>query len=361
VNRRTRIRPTRDDVAAPETVASPTPPAEAVLSLQRAHGNRAVTQMLARNGRGPGTVPQVKPAADRFQDALKASDWSTAAVTLDELPDKDIQALLKPLSNAQLTGLENAAKLLPVLMWWLDDRVHRNVVFRLNPGPATVPAHPDRAPIKSPGDEKYAGKAGGGKVSVHTDVELTAPDGSGSKEWFSLGYEGKDAGKTRWLQFIWREMEVHPKTGTTFCLDDTIEAAGGAQYKLTKNRKQPNWNTDAAKNAASPFYEDSGVNNRTADATTMFDHPGSGVALVVTQFDAPVEATKVISRAHFATYLVRDMEILEKIEIDVEWEFTSKTAPPRTYHVAAKGPVGALDPAQKERLEAQFPKFAYLP
>ena len=59
--------------------------------------------------------------------------------------------------------------------------------------------------------------------------------------------------------------------------------------------------------------------------------------------------------------LVRDMEIVEKIEIDVRWEFTSKTAPPRTFNVTQRGPVAGLDPGQKERLTAQFPKFAYLP
>ena len=45
----------------------------------------------------------------------------------------------------------------------------------------------------------------------------------------------------------------------------------------------------------------------------------------------------------------------------LEWVFTSKTAPPRTHNVTRRGPVAALDPEQKERLTAQFPKFAYLP
>ena len=160
---------------------------------------------------------------------------------------------------------------------------------------------------------------------------------------------------------IWREIEVHPPKGDPTFLGDTVGPATGNQYKLTTDKKNPNWNTDAAKDAASPFYEDSGLNNRTEHGTTMFDAPGSYANLVKPQFDAPVSATKVVSRAHFATYLVRDMEIIEKIEIDVQWEFTSKTAPPRTFSVTQRGPVAALDPGQKERLTAQFPKFAYLP
>ena len=93
----------------------------------------------------------------------------------------------------------------------------------------------------------------------------------------------------------------------------------------------------------------------------MFDAPGSYANLVTPQFDPPVSATKVISRAHFATYLVRDMEILEKVEITVEWEFTSKTAPPRKFNVAAPAVRSPRSIPGRSRLVAQFPKFAYLP
>ena len=176
-----------------------------------------------------------------------------------------------------------------------------------------------------------------------------------------LGYKGKDAGKTRWLQFISREIEVHPKTGKPTFIDATVGPPTGNQYKLTTDATKRVWNTDAAKTAASPFYEDSGVNNRTQDATTMFDAPGSYSQLVNPQFAAPVEAKKVISRAIFVTYLVRDMSILEKVEISVTWEFVKAEEPPRTFNVAVRGPVAALDAAHRERLAAQFPAFNYLP
>jgi hypothetical protein len=348
----------------PRTEAEPVPdapqrrasPAEAVLALQRSFGNRAVANMLSRNG--PET--KAKTPTDEFNDAVKAGNWDAAALALDKLTNTEIQALLKPMSNSDLGKLDTAALKLPKATPPLSDRVLRNVVFRLKPGPAKVPKHPDEATVEKAGDEKYKGKVSGGAVSVHTDVEIDTTDGK-MDEAFELEYKGKEAGKTRWLQFIWREIEVHPPKGAPTYLGDTVGPATGNQYKLTTNNKNPNWNTDAAKDAASPFYEDSGINNRTEHGTTMFDAPGAYAYLVKPQFDPPVSATKVISRAHFATYLVRDMEILEKIEIDVQWEFTSKTAPPRTFNVTQRGPVAALDPGQKERLAAQFPKFAYLP
>ena len=357
---RTRIRRRRtDDPSSEELVERPAvAPADAVLALQQAHGNRAVRQMLARDD----TVTETpKPAKDRFADAVKAEDWRAAAKALDELPDAEIQTLLKPLNGEQLDKLQSAAMSLPLTVPGFTDRVFRNVVFRLRPSPANIPKHPDQAKITDAGDE--AGKAAvtGGQVSVHTDVEMELGSGRKVPQTFQLGYKGKDAGQTRWLQFISREIEVHPKTGKPTFIDATVGPPTGNQYKLTTDPTKRVWNTDAAKAAASPFYEDSGINNRTEDATTMFDAPSSAQALVNPQFAAPTEATKVISRAIFVTYLVRDMEIVEKVEISVTWEFVKPEEPPRSFHVAIRGPVAALDPAHRERLAAQFPAFNYLP
>jgi hypothetical protein len=356
MERQVRIRRTAVE-PAPEAPQTQPSPAEGVLDLQRSFGNRAVANLLSRNG--PGT--QAKSPTDEFNDAVKANNFEAAALALDKLTNTEIQALLKPMSYGDLGKLDAAAVKLQKAATPLSDKVHRNIVFRLNPGPAKVPKHPDQAKSTKPGDEKVSETEFGGEVSVHTDVEMELGGGTKMGEVFQLEYKGKDADKTRWLQFIWREIEVHPATGPPKFLDDTVGPPTGNQYKLTTDTKAPNWNTDAAKTAASPFYEDSGVNNRTDDATTIFDAPGAYVSLVTPQFDAPVSASKVISRAHFATYLVRGMELLEKIEIDVQWEYTSKVTPPRTFNVTRRGLVSKLDPGQKERLTAQFPQFAYLP
>jgi hypothetical protein len=77
------------------------------------------------------------------------------------------------------------------------------------------------------------------------------------------------------------------------------------------------------------------------------------------QFDAG--ATKVVSRAHFVTYLVREMDILHEVHIDVEWEFTSDKDVPRAQSVSKAGNATALDPDIRKRLLEQFPDFDYLP
>ncbi|HEY6888347.1 MAG TPA: hypothetical protein VI300_11225, partial [Solirubrobacter sp.] len=212
----------------------------------------------------------------------------------------------------------------------------------------------------SGGEEGYAGEVDGGTVSVKTGVDLQGKNAT-LPGAFTLGYTGKNAGQTRWLQFISREIEVHPKVGEPKFLQDLVGPPTGFQYKLSSPTER-HWNTDAKKGAASPFYEDTGAQNRTEDGTSMYDIPSSYFQqLVKPQFAEPVAATKVISRARFVTYLIRDMDILEKIEIDVIWEFTKPEEAPRTHNVTARGKVANLDAPHRERIADQFPAFNYLP
>lgn len=348
--RRVRVTPVVAD-EQDEAARAPAPaPADAILALQRTHGNQAVGQMLARNG---PTAPAKAPK-DAFQDAVKGDNWTEAAMAIKDLPDKDINDLIKGLTDDKLGKLELAAWGLSIMPFQTGAyRLRRLVAFKRNPPPATTEG--DHANVTKEGDLKHTGKVTGGEVTVHTGAEYS---GGAYKEGFSLGYKGKEAAKTRWLQFIWREICVEHPTKKTFRLTDEIGTSGG-RYKLTTDPKKPNYNTDTDPAKASPFYEAGGTNVRTADATTIYDAPGSVQALVDPQIDDG--ATKVTSRAHFTTYLVRDVDVLYKVEIDVEWVFTSKTLPPRKNTVSSAGSASSLDPEQRKRLVSQFPKVTYLP
>jgi hypothetical protein len=72
-------------------------------------------------------------------------------------------------------------------------------------------------------------------------------------------------------------------------------------------------------------------------------------------------ATQVSSRAHFNTWLVRDMDVLYRVQLNVAWNYTNRREPPRTQNVVAAGPAAALDPRMRERFLVQFPNFDYLP
>ena len=167
----------------------------------------------------------------------------------------------------------------------------------------------------------------GGDVSVHTDVEMELGDGRKIPQTFSLGYKGKDAGKTRWLQFISREIEVHPKTGKPTFIDATVGPPTGNQYKLTTDTKALEHRR--GQDRGEPVLR--GLRRQQPHAGRHDDVRRAGVLLAARnpQFAAPVEAKKVISRAIFVTYLVRDMSILEKVEISVSG---SSSRPSRRGH-----------------------------
>jgi hypothetical protein len=101
----------------------------------------------------------------------------------------------------------------------------------------------------------------------------------------------------------------------------------------------------------------------------MFDRPGAMDNLVRREFRNG--ADKVTSRAHFATYLVRGMQVLYRVDLTVEWVFerdshynegtNTLTSPSRTQTVDAARPVSALDGRMRQRLVTQYPNFNYLP
>jgi hypothetical protein len=347
-----RIRETREPEQE-ERREQPAQSADVMLALQRSAGNQAVARaMLLRNG--PDTATKKAPA-EEFADAVKNGSWKLALTTLEGMADADIQAALKPLAADVLDKLDAAAKLaFPAG----DHKVRRHLVARRNPPPAGK--EHTWADVPDEGTVGYTAKVGSGTVEARTGVHYEDPGGKGKKydEGFSMGYKGPDAAKMRWLQFIWREVVVeHPKKGT-FKLADKIRTSGG-EYALTTDPSKPNYNTDAGKDT--PFYDDAGHSNRTADAVTMFDMPGSLQGTVKAQFGGAEPATKVTSRAHFTTYLVKEMEVLQKIETDVEWVYTTDKEPPRVVKIASGAAASALDPKQREKLVEQHPKFAYLP
>lgn len=91
----------------------------------------------------------------------------------------------------------------------------------------------------------------------------------------------------------------------------------------------------------------------------MFDLPYNASDKVDGAFDAG--ATKVVSRAHFVTYLVRDWQVLHQANVDIHWRFGAKGGTPARRQSATVSAASKLESRQRDRLVAQFPKFDYLP
>jgi hypothetical protein len=357
-----------------------------------------------------------------YAAAVKAKDWAQAAIHLNGFTDDEIEAVIKKLSGDQAVELHKAwvgqilgprlSKLLaPHLLGegkynealaailhgeaiatlglttvtydarmgsdrFTTDRVAKTVKFGTSAfkgGYAAVVATVTDAVTRSisfvanapasatpvmtttvnvAGKVVKSAKVPGGKVTVRTGVNY---DTYGS-EGFSAEYKGTSSSDSRWLQFIWREIIITDAEKKTSSLKESITTTGGS-YDLTTDPKSPNYNTDSG-SASSPFYEEAFNANRTADSTTMFDRPASVDAKVQAQFAAG--ATKVVSKAHFHTFLIRDMSVLHRFDIDVGWNYTTKAVPPRTTSVSGSEAANALPSRMKARLVAQYPKFSYI-
>jgi len=309
-----------------------------------------------RTGLTLQSCPGGTATASSFENLIKIPDYDRAAALLStETDDNKVLAKVKDLTATHLAKLDEAV----VKLGAAGERAHRVIRFVQNPPPAVA----DHAggTIKDAGTLGHAADVGGGKVEAHYGVTYNRTDSPSvdRPDRFTIDYKGPEAEKTRWLQFIWREVECegHPTRGT-YRVDEEVESSAKNKYKFTTDTAKPVYNTDSA-SATDPFYESGFVNNRSADATTIFDLPASFQHVVKRQFDAG--ATKVTSRAHFTTYLVRDTQVMHQVTTDITWEFTSGTVEPPRKTKQGGGAANAIDPMMRKVLVVQYPKFDYLP
>lgn len=215
------------------------------------------------------------------------------------------------------------------------------------------------------GTHDYTGKVGDGQVDIYTGRALErdgADDGSNN---FSLTYTGKDADASQWLQFVWREVIGADAKDASTPVKGTITTSGGT-YDLTDNGTFAKPGTPAKKNIntdspdkSDPFYEATFEADRTADSATMNDLPGAMTAKVQDAFKGG--ATKVVSRAHFSTFLLKNKKVAFKTGIDLQWDFAKKedaAAPPDAKHtVSGSGTATELPKMIAERFHEQYPAF----
>jgi hypothetical protein len=220
--------------------------------------------------------------------------------------------------------------------------------------------HRDRGRYEGQGGQ---GGEGSGTVTVRTDVKGTYPGGS-RDHLFAINYKGTDSKDNHWLQFIHREIlgvhadsSVHAQTGSITTTGGSYKLTTGGTATANGTPVKDNYNTDTA--GSDPFYESGGINNRTADATTMYDQPSAIDARVQAAFAAG--ATRVISRAHFDTFLVTSDHVAYRVQISVVYDYASATATPSpvTTMTSASAAV-ALPAVIKERFDEQWPAFNFI-
>lgn len=204
-----------------------------------------------------------------------------------------------------------------------------------------------------------------GTVTLRTGVDTT----SAYHSMFAISYRGPDSANAHWLQFIWREIIGVHADGSSHPVAATIRTSAANTYDLCTNGSATangtpavaNYNTDSA-SASNPLYDAGFTADRTADSTTMYDQPGSATPYVEAAFRNG--ATRVVSRAHFNTFLIQNDHVTYRVQTNVVWDIASAaaaaTAGAGTATAGSSGAAIALPADIRTRFHAQYPAYTFI-
>ncbi len=290
-----------------------------MLWMQRTVGNHATTGVLLQRDPAPTPVAAGKSRAQRLAKLLPSKRADVLA-ELAKASEPDRQAVDD--AAAALANTTKAGKGLDAILL-----LRRCIAFvRHRPTAATR-----RAPItaRKGGEGKVAltAKVDGGTVEVRTGVEA----GLG-RPTFSLAYHGSNADDCQWLQFIWREIVTRQEAAKGGAADNAVpgrvERAAGFSYNLTTDQDAPEWNTDTADRKSAFYEKNTEAVNRDDDDLVMFDDPDprENILTDIHRKAGTSPPAHAVSRAHFETYLVRGMDVLFRVRLDLSWQITNGKA-----------------------------------
>jgi hypothetical protein len=184
---------------------------------------------------------------------------------------------------------------------------------------------------------------------------------------FLLTYSGSDASDMRWLQFIWRMAELEFSTGgrtRKAAIKMRADRFPGIPFHLTVDPKEPRWFTDTSKDGAGFFEQDSTV-KRSGTDFVLYDAPSAlpAQSLAVDVFNLVPAPDKLVAHFRAATYLIHELDVLYRADIQLTWEFTkgsSAASPIKPFEGAGKA-VHELEPEHRACLMRQHPDIDYLP
>ncbi len=229
-------------------------------------------------------------------------------------------------------------------------------VLAKNAGLLAVKSHRGFSP--SPG-RKQVLNLPAGKVTLSTGVKLNYP-GRGSNEGYTISFD-HPADNIHWLQFIWRNITAVSQAGGNtreMPIKMRLDHAGRV-FLLTSDVSMPRWTTDGGK-PGTPFYEENTASNRLDNELTIGDDPSPMETSVAPLFKSVSPPAKCISKFHAAAYLIKDMEVLYRADVELVWTITDKRVGPAGW-IAYARPASELDAAHRAALAMQFPKFDYFP
>lgn len=302
---------------------------------------------------------------------LQLADKQTKPVLREEHRHAVLERIRR-LSTADLDRLD--AALIPTLE---RDRLRpqgielwRMVRFIRHPPPLPRPEG-----FTTSGGTKVTFKTGtldtGGGVSatLHELSSLT-----GKREGYSLTYFGSDdALDCRWLQMIWRDaVLVYPASVRQKARNVAVHrrwdhlASLDLPYFLTTHPDRANkpevccWHADAAQ-AKSPFYDT--IIHRSGSILNMFDAPSPTIDSVGAKayFADANPPTSIVSGFHAETFLVRGMDVLYRVRVEIVWKQMKGSEDPKPKITLLGDPAYEIRAEHRARLAIQAPEFNWLP
>jgi hypothetical protein len=320
-------------------------------------------------------VPPKPPASTVFDPQAIARELA------EKLRDKKRDEVLKAVKDLPAANREQLRAALIRTLW--KDRLKlqglelRRIIRFVN---VTVAPNDAVPAVKESGGKlitdgiQNATLSTGGKVTVRTGIKANWGNIS-SDDAYCLTYQGSDAPDMQWLQLIWREVvQVFPVKGksrpppmpvksrldnpSTVNLPYLLTTDPESATKSGKRR----WNCDSP-SGDSPFYENKSPVTRTASKLAMFDFPSAlpSKALATSLFKSANPPEKLEARFHAETYLVRGLDVLYRVKLDLNWDIGRDLVQPPAKVKAAGDRVSALDAPQRACIAYQHPAFDYLP
>jgi hypothetical protein len=199
-------------------------------------------------------------------------------------------------------------------------------------------------------------------VQVRTGEVIDLPGGQTVPNVIALEYSGASLGNSRWLQFVWFELNAVTPRGVVPIAGNVPTTSGNKPF--TTSPATPNWTVDSA-SAADPFYEAAGANIRTTSSTTIFDAPGGETVISFAQsaFNNVRDASKVSFTAHFDTYLIQN----DRAAYRVAWSASTPFLQVRGvtfwaglvgYTIAASAATTAIPSDLLKILHVNYPTFS---
>ncbi len=304
----------------------------------------------------PATQAQFDAAARRLQAAM-------AGARTDE---RAIYATLLPLNRDAAASTQLKAAYLAIASRALEGDMKAKLagsklayaLYLINAPPPAAPGGSSQIAFGSgtaPATPPPAVE--GGTVGALTGVAYTTASGGTGSLSFGVTYTGALASESRWLQFIWRDIEVTDAKGAKRLLNDPV-TIGSRTYPLTTNAKAPDYSVDS-RSPSSPFYEAStSTARREPNLTAIGDAPTPIGSLVDREFKAGAAA--VTSRAHFEIYLIRDFRTLYHVGVDVEHVFRDATHHTTNRSIRVTETTTALPGPLQTALVRDYPAFSYI-